>query len=222
MNFISLKALVRHAIRTGSLTWRHHGIGVLQAYVSENTNPEVRIHVWHPALVRPGILASGAIHDHRFFLRSTVLVGELREELFVPGPSLRQTIYDGKPGLPDFPQAPPPVAAGRYQVWNVENARSAGPEKGYDGACAPADDPAREYEVTERHWPQGSNYALERGIFHRTNVKGLAVTICEMYNKQGQARLLVPEGQEPVHAFGDYGVPEVPYIVLDEAEKALQ
>lgn len=49
---LALRAAVRAAFP--SLSWRHHGIGVLQAYLVEDADPEVRVHVWHPSLVKPG------------------------------------------------------------------------------------------------------------------------------------------------------------------------
>jgi hypothetical protein len=66
------------------LTWRHHGIGALQAYVREGSGVETRIHIWHPDLVRAGIRDHGDAHDHRFNLVSAVLVGELTETLYWP------------------------------------------------------------------------------------------------------------------------------------------
>ena len=33
------------------LKWRHHGLGMLQAEFSE----ELRMHIWHPKLVSPGM-----------------------------------------------------------------------------------------------------------------------------------------------------------------------
>src|ERR1700677_2575457 len=64
------------------LKWRHHGIGVLQAYISEETEPEVRMHIWSPELLKPGITASGDVHDHRFDMVSHVLIGAVGHESF--------------------------------------------------------------------------------------------------------------------------------------------
>src|SRR5208282_5603878 len=67
-----------------SLEWRHHGAGMIQAYI----NPTLRVHVWHPSLMLPGMTDSGAIHDHRFDLESTLLVGDMtnREYKLTPKP----------------------------------------------------------------------------------------------------------------------------------------
>lgn len=162
-----------------SLTWRHHGIGVLQAYIREQVEPEVRVHIWHPELVRPGIVGQGDAHDHRFDLESTVLVGRLFETLYIPERD----------------------NARRFDAWHVENARSAGPSRGFDGACHPVETDIG-MTVQLRVHEQGTTYSLERGRFHRTSVDALAVTVCTMHEKRGQARLLVPAGTEPVHAFG--------------------
>jgi hypothetical protein len=50
---------------------------MLQAYVLEGGQQEVRVHVWHPALKLPGIDEAGLGHDHRFDMTSCVLIGQL-------------------------------------------------------------------------------------------------------------------------------------------------
>lgn len=57
-------ALVARFLRSDTSNWRHHGIGLLQAYVLEGPI-EYRVHVWHPEL-RFVDDDSGMIHDHRF------------------------------------------------------------------------------------------------------------------------------------------------------------
>lgn len=64
------------------LRWRHAGFGALQAYIREGDQRELRVHLWHPSLVKPGIKESGLCHDHRFFLRSNVLVGSILQTEF--------------------------------------------------------------------------------------------------------------------------------------------
>jgi len=66
------------------MQWRHHGIGVLQGYVAEDVEPEVRLHVWATELVKPGMAESGDIHDHRFDLLSHVLCGQVGHEEIIP------------------------------------------------------------------------------------------------------------------------------------------
>lgn len=167
------------------LRWRHHGIGVLQSYIREGVELEVRVHLWHPSLVREGIVGQGDAHDHRFDLTSTVVHGVLRETLYQPVPS-----WIDDPG----------ALARSYDAWHVENARSAGPDKGFDGDTHPVTTGLRMWTV-ERVHEAGTTYTLGRGLFHATRVDALAITVCEMREKRGQARLLVPHGTEPVHAF---------------------
>lgn len=64
---------VRHGHRL--LEWRHHGLGMLQAELSES----LRIHVWHPTLVSPDMSWPRCVHDHRFDLQSMVVVGAVRD-----------------------------------------------------------------------------------------------------------------------------------------------
>src|ERR1051325_5879847 len=71
----SLRAFVYGAIH--QLQWRHSGLGMLQAYVVEGGQEEVRVHIWHPSLKLDGIDEAGLGHDHRFDMTSWVLVGKL-------------------------------------------------------------------------------------------------------------------------------------------------
>jgi hypothetical protein len=181
------------------LQWRHHGIGVLQAYLFEHSEPEVRVHVWHPSLARDGISESGDCHDHRFDLRSTVMAGCLEE-----------TYYG----------CPAPSEDGEWSMYVVENARAAGPDKKFDGACNPL--PGRFTATGTNHrYPSGTTYTHPRGTFHRTRVRQLAVTLCVMSKKQGRARLLVPFGREPVHAFGEPASEEIQSRILADAKSML-
>lgn len=183
----------------GDMEWRHHGIGVLQAYVREHREPEVRVHIWHPDLVRPGIYDSGSIHDHRFDLESTVLVGALHERIF----RLR------------------PNVGGAWRIFHVENARSAGESRGFDGDCHPLSDERFDAGIAHRTHLAGTTYTLNRGVFHETRITALAVSVCVMHQKRGSARLLVPHDREPVHAFGTPAPEETRSAVLREAFVAL-
>lgn len=172
------------------LKWRHHGIGALQAYLpgGEGGNPERRVHVWDPRLVREGIRDCGDAHDHRFDLISHVLLGELPEVLYMPpGPS--------DAGLAGFSW---------MDAWEVQNARAAGPEKHFDGTCRYAGQSSALKPVLRVH-SAFSSYSIPRGVIHATRPTGLAMTLCEMHDKQGQARIWTPQGKEPVHAFGPPG-----------------
>lgn len=182
-----------------SLQWRHHGIGVLQAYLFEHVEPEVRVHVWHPALTRPGIDVSGDCHDHRFDLRSTILAGHLEETYF---------------------GTPVPSDAGEWSMWAVQNARAAGAEKQFDGECVPL--PGRfAADGTDFRYESGDTYEHPRGTFHRTRASQLAVTLCLLSNKQGRSRLLVPCGREPVHALSEPATAEVQLRLLAQAKEQL-
>jgi hypothetical protein len=85
-----------------TLRWRVHGIGLLQAYLIES-DPEIRVHIWCESLLRkPGIQASGAIHDHRFDLTSLVLTGGITHSEY--------TLEENQHG--------------EWQKWQVPNARA--------------------------------------------------------------------------------------------------
>jgi hypothetical protein len=163
-----------------SMSWRHHGIGVLQGYVTENVEPEVRLHVWAPELVKPGMDVSGDIHDHRFDLVSHVLVGSVAHE----------EIYADED------------ADGAWKMMALTHARAA-KENGYHGPTA---DLAGRFRVSRAAFviPAGSTYRFPRERFHRSPVlPGVAVSCIEKHNQSdAAARLLYPAKSPPVMAFG--------------------
>lgn len=70
-----LRYLALQAIKNPNTKWRHNGQGMLQGYLYEGTENEARIHIWHDALRKPGIIDNGLIHDHRFDMRSFIILG---------------------------------------------------------------------------------------------------------------------------------------------------
>lgn len=90
-----LQVLVAEAIP--SLHWRHNGLGLLQGFIRE---PELRVHVWHPSLITKQAQYS-KIHDHRFNLVSSVLLGTIyhTEQELVPNTTGKWQIcvIDGSP-----------------------------------------------------------------------------------------------------------------------------
>lgn len=193
-----LAALLPH------LKWRHHGIGVLQAYVREHDEPEVRVHVWDPRLMREGIRDCGDAHDHRFDLESTVLVGEIHETVYGM-PTTPHVFYSGDLRTGEMSQGQARSRALAFDIWRVENARSAA-DRNFDGECVLEID-GKPFSLIHRTHPAGTSYTLPRGVFHRTEIEQLTVTLCTMREKRGQARILVPAGREPVHAFGGEPAP---------------
>lgn len=163
------------------LRWRHHGIGALQAYIREHANPEIRVHIWSPMLVRPGIVGHGNAHDHRFDLTSYVLHGALIDTRYAVTADIN----------------------GDWSVHSVENARSAGAERNFDGEHSGAMFHGF-VETDAVRIGAGESYWIPRGDFHATETaEPLTVTVCAMDRKKGRARLLVPRGEDPVHAFGE-------------------
>src|SRR5690348_1439519 len=75
MKLSALRNWVVDAIQR--LQWRQSGLGMLQAYVLQGSEQEVRVHIWHPSIKLPGIDEAGLGHDHRFDMTSWVLVGRL-------------------------------------------------------------------------------------------------------------------------------------------------
>jgi hypothetical protein len=163
-----MRVLVARAMPT--LTWRHHGIGVLQAYLTEQ-DQEVRVHLWHP-----DFLARDAprIHDHRFEMRSSVLLGELEHTEFV---------------LREDPR-------GVWQRWSLTHARAGitDPpvlEPGYFAA-----------DITMGCIKEGEVYGFPMRRFHTTRVDDLCVTLVTKVEQCDlRSMLLAPRGTTPSHGF---------------------
>ena len=184
------------------LTWRHSGLGMLQAYIREGATDELRAHIWHPVLRREGIEESGLLHDHRFDLLSDVLIGHIRQVEY---------------------ELTPPTETGVLQLHEVVHARAAA-----GGKHAPNDGlvtalPQRYGAITrEIHVPEGWTYSFPKRAFHGTYPEGLTITLVEKSDQEEiAARILAPYGKPVVHAFAD-PLPEAAWQpVLAEAVEAL-
>lgn len=174
------------------LRWRHHKIGVLQAYLVEATHSfqvETRIHVWHPDL----ILAdedSGRIHDHRFWLTSHVLLGAMHDSeiKLIPRGTFAGDVEK---------------FGGLYEVWCIQNARKAA-EDGQHWVKKESSAQPEHYFIEEipHVYSMGSTYSYPPRQFHRSDVKELTVTVCTKKTQSDiPARLLARVGAEPKHAF---------------------
>lgn len=182
-----------------SVQWRHHGIGVLQGYVVEDCEPEVRLHVWAPDLVKPGMDVSGDVHDHRFDLVSHVLCGQVGHEEIIPEES----------------------DDGEWAMLQLTHARAA-KDTGYHGPTAPL--PGRFHARRSSFVIEaGNTYRFPAGRFHRSPVlPGVTVTCVEKHNQSSaSARILHPIAIPPVMAFGHEMDWKVVGPVLQRAREAL-
>ncbi len=194
-----------------SLRWRRHGIGVIQAYIREGGGDEVRIHVWHPDLVRPGIADHGDIHDHRFDLHSVVLHGTLQHEEFHTEPD------------PDGP----------WRVHQITHARQNPTGEFRDNVHHVVPGPlsptavrvtavSATYEFGPADW-----YAFRRGHFHRSRASELVVTVATKTDQvDAGARVLSRHGSAPVNAFdpadnGDIELAKTTLRILGDAVEKL-
>jgi len=171
-----MRAMVATLLPT--LHWRHHGIGALQAYVSER----VRIHIWHEKLLLPGMHDSGGIHDHRFRLESTILLGGLTN---------REYHLDKVHDEPTWVCLP-----GTYEVYEVVNASTGktDPPTKVDGEHTLV------YHPTDLE--EGDTYSYPKRDFHETIHHSTTITLVTKHDQEERsARLLAPVGVFPVHAF---------------------
>ena len=184
------------------LKWRHAGLGVLQAYIFEGEAHELRAHVWHPSLVAPGMAFNGLCHDHRFMMRSHVLVG-----------SIQQTEFE----VTEDPKGP----WESYEVVHAREAKAAGGSYHSDPTLT-----GKRYHRHGKHITvlTGQGYFFERYVFHETVSHELTVTLVEKshQNETIRARILGRAGVPIVNAF-ENPLHEVEWHrVLDQALGELQ
>ncbi len=162
------------------LQWRHAGFGALQAYIREGGASELRAHVWHPSLVKAGIEESGLCHDHRFAMRSSVLVGTIDQTEFHLDPD------------PD----------GDWETLRVLHAREAMARGGsFHHDPMPTGEYFRRRRITHSV-RAGCGYTFEKFAFHESRAIGVTVTLVEKSAQEDvNARILAPRGQQVVHAF---------------------
>ncbi len=195
----AMRALVLSVL--DGIKWRHHGIGVLQGYLRENVEPEVRIHIWSRRLLKPGMDVSGDSHDHRFDMVSHVLCGNVEHEELI--------------------ETPDPV--GDHALMTVTHARAAADTK-YHGPTMSLDG---RFSVVRKRYTirEGWSYSFPSRHFHRSPVpmEGLAVTCVEKHQQQdAPGRLIYPVTHEPVMAFGHDPDPETIKAVVSVARKRLE
>jgi len=193
----AMKAMVLALIP--HLSWRHHGIGVLQGYVVEDAEPEVRIHIWHDRLLKPGMDESGDIHDHRFRLVSHVLCGAVGHEEIIP--------YEADDGV--------------WAMLKLTHARAA-KENAYHGPTEPLEG---RFHIKRIPFviPSGYTYYFPAGRFHRSPLSGGVAVTCVVKQEQADtpARILYPMAKPPVMAFGHEMDWSVIGPVIQEAREAL-
>lgn len=183
------------------LEWRHSGLGMLQAYVREGGCEEMRIHVWHPSLKLKGIEFRGLSHDHRFDMRSWLLVGELHHVDV-------QTVPDSE---------------GDFHVYEVVNARKAlretGTLAGEFRLCPNAFNITR----TIRHFSTGKVYSLRKRMFHESYpVSEMVITVVMKTNQdEVPARILSSTRHSPLNAFSLPIDKDECAKLLTEAQEAL-
>lgn len=162
------------------LKWRHAGFGALQAYIREGDTNELRVHIWHPSLIKDGIKESGLCHDHRFNMRSSVLAGRIIQTEFSLSPD---------PG-------------GEWETLHVLHAREAMARGGsFHHDPVPTGDYFHRtpilFEIGE-----GAGYTFDKFSFHETRAEDITVTLVEKSDQENvNARILAPRGKPVVHAF---------------------
>lgn len=162
------------------LKWRHAGFGALQAYIREDATQELRVHVWHPSLVKAGIEESGLCHDHRFHMRSSVLAGKIIQTEFRLEPN----------------------SEGDWETLRVLHAREAMARGGsfHHDPMPTGDYFYRTPVVFEVE--AGAGYTFDKFAFHETRAEGTTVTLVEKSDQEDvNARILAPRGKPVVHAF---------------------
>lgn len=148
--------LLRQPRKLLDIEFRHHGLGMLQGYLDKNT----RIHIWHPGLCSDWTQEPfRAVHDHRYDLRSEVLVG-----------SLIDVSYEVIPyGSWDVScMAVPSNEWKTTHLWEIVNAKA---QRGLsDDMIAQDKGAVLVRETGRRAYSKGDSYTIPRRAFHTTIV----------------------------------------------------
>lgn len=192
------------------LSFRHHGLGMLQAELSDT----LRIHIWHPRLVSEGMKWPRCAHDHRFNITSAVIIGSVRD-------------------VPVTVEHHPKVWHEHLEsvnVYEIQHAKEQ--DRMVTGGCSTATRAKLLFEGYASRsgsieYQAGSEYFLAARRFHTTEVDALAVTVVHRANFDDKlARVLsspdkdvtaisgIVRDDSPEHA-------ELVLGVLREAERAI-
>lgn len=194
------KHLALHAAgKLARMQWRHHGLGMLQAEFDD----ELRIHLWYPNLrVLPRGLRE--VHDHRFDLESTIIVGSIIDTQYdVIQVADHSGPFDAQSGWM------------QTECWEIKHAKIQGQVIGQVRAgCSTATDT----KLLGKAWARvkseivhcaGTSYRLARRQFHSTRVMDLAITIVHRGNfSDGLARVLGDASDAKSLIIPDEGVAE--------------
>lgn len=222
------------AIHNGSpLKWRHHGLGMLQAEISET----LRIHIWHPKLVSEGMAWPRCVHDHRFDITSAVVLGEVID---VPceitgthtGPCRKCGVRPEEPNRVghecpqhDWTEEAPKEgwqAANVYEIEHAKNQDRMVDQKGCSTATsakllsrgAVRERPFR-YRGESREKTAGREYGVERRRFHTTRVEALAITVIHRSNFDDRlARVLCAPDKDVTAISGIVRDESIAHLVL--------
>lgn len=179
----------------GSLLWRHHGLGMLQAELDE----EIRLHFWHPSLVSIGSDEARSVHDHRFDITSVVLAGR---------------IVDEPVDVIEFFPADMPENYATTALWAVDHAKVQA-TKGEGGSVLLGD---VRYRSRQRSVKQaGSSYQIARRTFHRTIVVEPAVTLVHRTNFDKDPARVLGHGRSGIvrYPWSDGGFAKMPGGTVD-------
>jgi hypothetical protein len=184
------------------LQWRHHGVGLLQAYMPERADiPHPRrVHLWHHSLVKPGIVDSGSKHNHRFELRSLVVNGLLLNTDLFP--------KDDK--------------YGDHRIWRI-----AGASDRAKAVLQPMERVPIE-EGIQCEFSEGTQYGLKKWKYHWArqpdDFDSITITLVDIIAKsKGWANLIAPFDKPPKHAFDEENAadPELMKFIVEQARGIL-
>jgi hypothetical protein len=155
---------------------RYHGNGMVQLYIS----PSERLHV-HTAPNRTDHLHNARIHDHTFYMFSSVLSGDIEHIL-----------YDTIPHREGF-----------YCVMSVGGSSKTGAEFTSLGRVVLT-------QTHHFHLTAGSSYEQSPGTFHQTKFHGEGgmTLISKTMTEKDRPRIVCPHGETPHNAFQEGGPTE--------------
>lgn len=200
--FVALATRIVKLVAFRNLTWRWHGLGMLQAELDDS----IRIHVWHESLRHIPADGMRAVHDHRFDIHSAIVYGTIIDTPYT-------VLVGAQPFAPRF-------ATGfiETEAFAIKHAKIQAGE-GTEGQLI---GPAWAKPQVPRRYEAGQHYSIAHRDWHTSRVEALTVTVVYRCNFDDKpARVLGGMGGVVRHKMTWQDMPSECHDVLAEAYDAV-
>lgn len=181
--------VVRTSLDT--LKWRHHGLGMLQGEVDETT----RVHIWSPELRTIPDEGYRDVHDHRFDLLSTILIGAITDVRYHVSAAF--------------------FGEGVTDAWEIKHAKIQTVVDRPRPDHGPLPDPsvpevdafhigrANIVELSRAVFKRYERYEVPKRIWHTTRVSDFALTLVRRSNFDNRPARILGQGHSAIIRYAD-------------------